>query len=64
MDDREQPGMVDRRFLAAMRPGALLVNAARGAVVDTAALLDELNAIAATPGRAWLPHSWPRTMAR
>jgi phosphoglycerate dehydrogenase-like enzyme len=37
-------GMVDRRFLAAMRPGALLVNAARGAIVDTAALLGELEA--------------------
>ncbi len=35
-------GMVDRRFLAAMPTGALLVNAARGAVVDTAALLSEL----------------------
>jgi phosphoglycerate dehydrogenase-like enzyme len=35
-------GMVDRRFLAAMRDGALLVNAARGPVVDTAALIEEL----------------------
>ena len=32
-------GLVDERFLAAMRPGALLVNAARGEVVDTDALL-------------------------
>lgn len=35
-------GMVDARFLASMRDGALLVNAARGAVVDTGALLDAL----------------------
>ncbi len=35
-------GLVDQRFLAAMAPAALLVNAARGAIVDTTALLDEL----------------------
>lgn len=35
-------GMVDAAFLAAMPDGALLVNAARGAVVDTDALLAEL----------------------
>lgn len=37
-------GMVDAGFLAAMPDGALLVNVARGAVVDTDALVDELAA--------------------
>ncbi|GGK98791.1 2-hydroxyacid dehydrogenase [Mangrovihabitans endophyticus] len=35
-------GMVDGGFLAALPDGALLVNASRGPVVDTAALLTEL----------------------
>ncbi|MCZ2859792.1 2-hydroxyacid dehydrogenase [Blastococcus sp. VKM Ac-2987] len=38
----ETRGMVDARFLAAMPDGALLVNAARGVVVDTDALVAEL----------------------
>jgi phosphoglycerate dehydrogenase-like enzyme len=40
----ETTGMVDAEFLAAMPDGALLVNAARGVVVDTGALLAELTA--------------------
>jgi phosphoglycerate dehydrogenase-like enzyme len=35
-------GMVDAGFLAALPDGALVVNAARGAIVDTGALLAEL----------------------
>jgi phosphoglycerate dehydrogenase-like enzyme len=38
----ETTGLVDAAFLAAMPDGALLVNAARGVVVDTDALLAEL----------------------
>lgn len=33
-------GMVDDRFLSTMKDGALLINVARGAVVDTVALVD------------------------
>lgn len=39
----ETRGYVDAPFLAQMRPGALLVNASRGAIVDTNALLVALN---------------------
>jgi len=39
----ETTSLADAKFLAAMKDGALLVNAARGAVVDTGALLAELS---------------------
>ena len=42
--DASTRGLVDARFLARIRDGALLVNAARGQVVDTEALLRELTA--------------------
>jgi D-3-phosphoglycerate dehydrogenase len=35
-------GLIDRRALARMRPGAHLVNTSRGAVIDTSALADAL----------------------
>jgi phosphoglycerate dehydrogenase-like enzyme len=37
-------GLIDARALAAMRPGAWLINIARGAVIDEAALVDALRA--------------------
>ncbi|MDI5973317.1 NAD(P)-dependent oxidoreductase [Streptomyces sp. SL13] len=41
LDERTR-GMADARFLDLLPPGAIVVNAARGAVVDTDALVDRL----------------------
>ena len=40
----ETQGLLDAGLLSLLRPGALLVNAARGAILDTAALLELLQA--------------------
>jgi phosphoglycerate dehydrogenase-like enzyme len=39
----ETKGMIDARALQAMKPGGVLVNIARGGIVDTAALIEALN---------------------
>ena len=38
----ETRGMITREKIAAMRPGVILVNTARGAIVDEAAMIDAL----------------------
>jgi phosphoglycerate dehydrogenase-like enzyme len=41
---QQTQGLFDERMLTLMRPGALLVNVSRGAVLDTAALVERLSA--------------------
>ncbi len=48
----ETVNLVDARFLAAMKPTALLINVGRGSAIDDAALLDALDA--GRPGHALL----------
>ncbi len=51
--------MVDEAFLARMKDGALLVNAARGSIVDTDALLKELTVTSARRARRHGPRAAP-----
>ncbi len=58
----ETRGMFDAAAFRAMRPGALLVNAARGAIVDTDALADALEAgVIGGAALDVLPEEPPRT---
>ncbi len=41
--DETTRGLVDRTFLSAVRPGAIIVNTARGAIVDSASLAEALD---------------------
>jgi D-3-phosphoglycerate dehydrogenase len=38
----ETRGLLTRKHIAAMKPGAILINTARGAIVDEAAMIDAL----------------------
>ena len=49
----ETKGMVDTAFLGRMKDGALLVNAARGAVVDTAAPIEPYPTISTVFSASW-----------
>jgi len=63
-------GLIGREVLARMRPGAVLINIARGAIVDTDALADALRAGrlgGARCGRSptcGLPRTWARSPSK
>lgn len=61
--DATTRGMVDAGFLAAMRPGALLVNTARGTLVDEAALEAALRAGHLAGAGIDVVHTEPMTSA-
>eukprot|EP01084_Bolivina_argentea_P169964 294559_1 len=55
--------MVDRKFLEKCKPGAFIVNTARGKLVDENALADAVNSghIGGYAGDVWFPQPAPRT---
>ena len=58
----ETRGLIDAELLARMRDGALVLNAGRGAVVDTAALVAELESGACARRSTWsTPSRFPTT---